>query len=390
LTFEELFSGVFAHGEAAAAVSDEAWLQAMLDFEVGLARACARVDLIPAEHAEAIARAADPARFDIVAIGRASAATGNPVVALLDVLRSDLGDEAASVHFGATSQDVVDSAGMLVTKRALVSVLADADAAASATARLADDHRSTLMIGRTLLQQALPTTFGLKAAIWLNGLDLAGRRVAEAAEECLAVQLGGAVGTLVDYGDRGPALLTELGRELELNVPVVPWHTERVRVVALADAAAALAGAVGKIARDVTLLSQDEISEVREGGKERGASSTMAHKRNPVASVAIIACARRIPGLVSALHASMSPELERGVGTWQAEWGSLSDLLRLTGSSASWARDLLEHLQVDGERMQENLEGAASRAPAAADTAGVMASAPILIDRALAIARAGR
>ena len=390
MTSEELFSGVFSRGAAAAAVSDDAWLQAMLDFEAGLARACARVELIPAEHAELINRAADPARFDIAAIGRASAATGNPVVALLDVLRSDLGDAAASVHFGATSQDVIDSAAMLVTKRALVPLLADADAAASAAARLADEHRSTLMIGRTLLQQALPTTFGLKAAVWLNGLDLAGRRLAEAAEECLAVQLGGPVGTLVDYGDRAPSLLSELARELELNVPVVPWHVERVRVVALADAAAVLAGALGKIARDVSLLSQDEIGELREAGEASGASSAMAHKRNPVASVAIIACVQRIPGLVSTLHASMSPELERGVGTWQAETSPLSDLLRLTGSAASWSRDLIEQLQVDGERMRENLEAAAERIPAAADTAGVMASASILIDRALAVARAAQ
>lgn len=361
----------------------------MLEFEVALARACARVELIPAEHAEAIARAADPVRFEIAAIGRASAATGNPVVALLDVLRSDLGEAAASVHFGATSQDVLDSAAMLVTKRALVSVLADAELAASAAARLADEHRATLMIGRTLLQQAVPTTFGLKAAVWLNGLDLAGRRLAEAAEECLAVQLGGAVGTLVEYGDRAAALLTELARELELNVPVVPWHVERVRVVALADAAAVLTGALGKIGRDVSLLAQNEIGELREGGEASGASSTMAHKRNPVASAAIIACAQRIPGLVATLHSCMLPELERGTGTWQAEWGPLSDLLRLTGSAAAWARDLLDQLQVDGERMQENLEAAAGRIPAAADTAGVMASASILIDRALAVARAG-
>jgi 3-carboxy-cis,cis-muconate cycloisomerase len=193
----------------------------------------------------------------------------------------------------------------------------------------------------------------------------------------------------VDYGDRGPALIAELARELELNVPVVPWHAERVRMVALGDAAAVLAGAFGKIARDVSLLAQNEIGELREGGDATGASSTMAHKRNPAASVAIIACAERVPGLAATLHASMAAELERGVGTWQAEWGPLSDLLRLTGSAAAWARDLLEHLQVDSERMRGNLEAAAERIPEAADVAGVMASASVLIDRALAVGRPG-
>src|SRR3954447_5688301 len=203
LTSEGLFAGVFSRGDAAAAVSDEAWLQAMLDFEVALARACARAELIEAEAAEAIARAAAEAQFDPEALGRAAGATGNPVVGLLDALRHVLPESAAAgLHYGATSQDVIDTAMMLVTKRALEPILDDAAMAAACGAALADRHRETRMIGRTLLQQALSTTFGLKAAVWLSGIDLARRRLAATADECLVVQLGGAVGTLEAFGDK--------------------------------------------------------------------------------------------------------------------------------------------------------------------------------------------
>src|SRR3954451_617844 len=380
LTSEGLFSGVFARGDAAAAVSDEAWLQGMLDFEVALARACARVGLIESDAAEAIATAAREAKFDPEALGRAAGATGNPVVGLLEAMRRVLSESAAaSLHYGATSQDVIDTATMLVAKRALEPILDDAAMAAACGAALADRHRDTPMIGRTLLQQALPTTFGLKAAVWLGGIDLARRRLAATADECLAVQLGGAVGTLDGFGDKGLAVLGQVARELELAEAPLPWHVERVRVVALADAGGTLAGAFGKVAHDVALLAQNEIGEVREGGEATGASSTMDHKRNPVASVAISACAQRIPGLVATLHASMQPELERGAGAWHAEWGPLSDLLRLTGSAAAWARDLLQHLEVEPDRMQSNLEAAEGDAD--------LGSVSEFIDRALAAHR---
>jgi 3-carboxy-cis,cis-muconate cycloisomerase len=380
LTSEGLFSGVFARGDAAAAVSDEAWLQAMLDFEVALARACAHAELIPAASAVAIANVAHAARFDPEALGRSAAATGNPVIGLLDALRALLDDDAAAaLHRGATSQDVMDSAAMLVTRRALAAILDDAALAAASAATLADRYRDTAMIGRTLLQQAEPTTFGLKAAVWLSGIDLARRRVAATADECLAVQLGGAVGTLAGFGEKGPAVLAEVARELELAEPPLPWHAERVRVVAVADVVAALGGAVGKVGRDVSLLAQNEIGELREGGEATGASSAMPHKRNPVASIAIVACAQRLPGLVATLHSALLPELERGAGSWQSEWGPLSDVLRLTGSAVAWGRELLQHLEVDAERMAANLE--------AADGTADLGSAQLFIDRALAAHR---
>ncbi|HET7216400.1 MAG TPA: lyase family protein [Vicinamibacterales bacterium] len=383
MTSEGLFSGVFSRGDAAAAVSDDAWLQAMLDFEVALARACARAELISGESAAAIERAATEARFDPVALGRSTTATGNPVVGLLRAMRTVLDDDAGdALHFGATSQDVIDSAAMLVTKRALEPILDDAAMAAACAAALAERHRETHMIGRTLLQQALPTTFGVKAAGWLSGIDLARRRLAATADECLAVQFGGAVGTLEKLGDRGPSLLADLALELELAEPPVPWHVERVRIVALADASATLGGAFGKVGRDVSLLAQNEIGELREGGETTGESSTMAHKRNPVAAVAIVACAQRLPGLVATMHAAMPGELERGAGVWQSEWGALSDLLRLAGSAASWGRELLQHLEVDRERMSANLAEARARI-GASDAAARTGSAGAFIDRAL-------
>src|SRR3954451_2161116 len=380
LTSEGLFAGVFSRGDAAVAVSDEAWLTAMLDFEVALARACASAGLIDAGAAEAISRVASEAQFDPEALGKASAATGNPVVGLLQAMRGLLDDDAGkALHYGATSQDVLDSAAMLVTKRALGPILDDAAMAAACAAALADRHRTTAMIGRTLLQQAQPTTFGLKAAVWLTGIDLARRRLAATADECLAVQLGGAVGTLEAFGDKGLTVFGELARELDLAEPPLPWHVERVRVVALADASAALAGAFGKVGHDVALLAQNEVGELREGGEASGASSTMAHKRNPVASVAIVACAQRVPGLIATLLGSMQSELERGAGAWHAEWGPLSDVLRLTGSATAWARDLLQHLEVDPDRMQSNLEAAEGDAD--------LGSVSEFIDRALAAHR---
>jgi 3-carboxy-cis,cis-muconate cycloisomerase len=387
LTSEGLFSGVFSHGDAAAAVSDSAWLRAMNDFEVALARACARAELVSGEAAAAIERAVTEAPFDSAALGRSAASTGNPVVGLLRAIRTVLDEEAGNaLHFGATSQDVIDSAAMLVTKRALEPILDDAAIAAACAAALAERHRDTQMIGRTLLQQALPTTFGLKAAVWLSGIDLARRRLAATAEECLALQFGGAVGTLEKLGEKGPAVLADLSRELDLAEPPLPWHVERVRVVALADAVAALGGAFGKVGADVILLAQSEVGELREGGEGTGESSTMAHKRNPVAAIAIVSCVQRLPGLVATMHAAMLAQLERGAGTWQSEWGALSDLLRLSGSAVSWGRELLQHLEVDGARMSENLGDELKRiGDGARPTA--LGSASAFVDRALAAHR---
>jgi 3-carboxy-cis,cis-muconate cycloisomerase len=373
----ELFAGIYGRGEVAAEVSDRAWLQAMLDVEAALARACAAEGLIPGPAAEQIAAACRAERFDMPALSVAAADSATPVVGLVKALRAAVPESArAHVHLGATSQDIADTALMLIAQRALEPLLADARAGADAAAELADAHRDTPMIGRTLLQQALPVTFGLRAAAWLTGLDAARGRLADVRDSELAVQMGGPVGA------RSPEVAARVARELGLAEPVVPWQAIRVRPVALAAALGAFSGVLAKIARDVTLLAQQEVAEVREGpgadaARPRGGSSAMAHKRNPVGAISVLACARRTPGLVATALAAMEQEHERAAGAWQAEWGTYAELLALSGSAAAWSRELLENLEVDAERMRANLAAAST----AADP--VPAGAGVLIDRAL-------
>ena len=287
-----LFGGIYARGAVAAEVSDRAWLQAMLDVEAALARACAAEGLIPEAAAEEIARACRAEAFDVDALGRAAADSATPVVGLVKALRAAVPEPVREhVHLGATSQDVADTALMLIARRALEPLLQDAAAAADAAARLADEHRATPMIGRTLLQQALPITFGLRAAGWLVGIDAAADAPARGPCRELAVQMGGPVGA------RAPAVAAHVAVALGLAEPVMPWQAIRVRPVALAAALGAFCGVLAKIARDVTLLAQQEVAEVREGGDaDRGGSSAMAHKRNPVGAVSVLACAKRTPG----------------------------------------------------------------------------------------------
>jgi 3-carboxy-cis,cis-muconate cycloisomerase len=352
-----LFDGVLARGGVRDAVSDAAWLQAMLDAEAALARAEAAAGVIAGEHAEAIAAACRAERFDIAALGAQAAAVGNPAAPLARALREQVGGSAAAdVHRGATSQDIVDSAAMLVARRALAPLMADLEAAADAAATLAVAHRDTVMAGRTLLQHAVPVTFGLKAAGWLVALDESAERLRAVRDARLAAQLGGAAGTLAALGDAGPEVLARFAGELGLAEPVTPWHTDRTRVAELAGALGAACGVAAKVAGDLVLLAQTEVGEVREGGAgARGGSSTMPHKRNPVAAVSARAAARQAPGLVATLLAAMEHEHERAAGAWHAEWPALRELLRATGSAAAWLRDALEHLEVDVERMRENL-----------------------------------
>jgi 3-carboxy-cis,cis-muconate cycloisomerase len=354
-----LFGGLFARGAAAAELSDRAFLQAMLDVEVALMRALVNAGLAPAQAGEEIAGVADAATFDVSALGRSGGEKGTPVPALVKALRERLaGTEAgAHVHEGATSQDIVDTAVMLVARRALAPILGDLKQAADACAALAEEHRAAIAAGRTLLQHALPLTFGLKAAQWLAALQAATAELEDVRERVLAVQLGGAVGTLAALGDHGLEIMADVGDQLGLVDPELPWHTVRLRPARLAAALGAALGVMGKIARDVVLLAQTEVSEVREGGGEgRGGSSTMPHKRNPIGSVAILACAQRAPGLVATILSAMTQEHERAAGAWQAEWEPLIELLRLTGSAAAALRELVEGLEVDPATMREDLD----------------------------------
>lgn len=357
----ELFRPIFVPDEFREAVSGHAWLQAMLDAEGALAVAGARVGEIPPGAAEVIVSRCDADLFDPEAFGRKGRAAGNPVPPLVRALTAAVAevseDASRHVHKGATSQDITDTAAMLVTRRALDLILAELDGAAAACARLAETHRDTVMPGRTLLQQALPTTFGLKAAGWLVSVMEARRSMRDVRVGGLAAQLGGAAGTLASLGESGAAVLREFALELGLPEPVVPWHTDRTRISGVADALSLVAGVLGKIAQDVILLAQTEVGEVAEpAGEGRGGSSTLPHKRNPILSVTAAASVRRVRDISRTLSASMVQEHERAAGAWHSEWEALSDALALTGGAAAAVREVTEGLQVHPDRMRENLE----------------------------------
>ena len=398
MTEHGLLSGLFSHGPVAAQTSDVALLQAMLDVEVALMRALAKAGLAPAQAATEVAQAADASSFDVAAIGRGTANTGTPVPAMLSALRSRLSDDAAAhLHQGATSQDVVDTGLMLVAQRALAPLLDDLGAAADACAKLAERHRSTLAPGRTLLQQALPLTFGIKAATWLSGLDGSCAELVEVREHVLAVQLFGAVGTLAALGERGLEVMSAVAEELGLAEPVLGWHTIRLRPARCCAALGSALGVMGKVARDVVLLAQTEVAEAAEGaGEGRGGSSTMPHKRNPVGAVAVIACAQRAPGLVATILGAMGQEHERAAGAWQAEWEPFLELLRLAGAAATTLRELLEGLDVDADQMRADLDATGelvmseSVAAALSESIGRPAAQELVAAAAAASARSGR
>jgi 3-carboxy-cis,cis-muconate cycloisomerase len=350
-----LFSGLFVPDAVADATSDRAWVQAMLDFEAALAGAEAEAGAIPAEAAEAIAAACDAERFDPGALGVDARPAGNPVVPLVRALTEAAGEEAGRwVHWGATSQDVMDSASMLVARRALEPIDADLARVAAACARLAEEYRDTPIAGRTLMQQALPTTFGLKAAGWLVGVRAARERLAAVR---LYAQLGGAAGTLASLGEQGPRVAAGLARRLGLEEPPLPWHAVRIPVADLGAVLALAAGAVEKIALDVVLLAQTEVGEVAEsaaGG--RGGSSTLPHKRNPIGAALARACARETRAAASVLLAAMAGEHERAAGAWHSEWSALTDALAFTGGAAAAIAEALEGLEVRPDRMAANLD----------------------------------
>ena len=350
-----LFSGLFVPDEIRELTSDRAWLQGLLDFESALAAAESEAGIVPAEAASEIAAACDAGGFDLEALGTAARPAATPVVPVVATLRERLSEEAAGyLHWGATSQDAIDTASMLVARRTVPRIEDELEGVAAACAGLAEEHRETPMVARTLLQQGLPTTFGLKAAGWLDGIVDASNRLGGLT---LAVQLGGAGGTLASLGDEGPRVLALLAERLELAEPTLPWHTARGRVGELGAALALAAGALEKIALDVALLSQTEVGEVAEAsGAGRGGSSTLPQKRNAVGSVLAIACARRVRGAVAVLFEAMAQEHERAAGAWQAEWQTLPEALALTGGAAAAVREALEGLEVRPERMRQNLE----------------------------------
>ena len=340
---------------------DDAVLQAMLDFEAALARAEARTGVIPQEAAAAITRAAVAEGFDTPELVRQSLRAGTlaiPLVRMLtDRVRASNAAAAGFVHWGATSQDVTDTALVLLLGRCREVLEADHKRVMRGLRRLSDEHAGTVMLGRTLLQPAPPVTFGLKAASWSGAIERGWQRVAIRFEEAAYLQFGGASGTLAALGDRGIEVSEALAVELKLKCPDAPWHGHRDRLAALMAALSILTGSLGKMALDIALLMQFEVGEVAEpGGDGRGGSSTMPHKRNPTACMLAIAAAKKTPGLVANFLSGMVQEHERGLGGWQSEWTTVVAIVQSAGVALECMAEVAEGLTVDVERMRHNIE----------------------------------
>lgn len=367
LATTEALSGIFSDGSV---------VQALLDVEAALARAQSALGVIPPGAGAAITRAAVADAIDVHAIARdarSSATIVVPLVAALTARVEVVDPEAAGVvHWGATSQDIADTAMSLLIDRACAAMARDAAALAASLRDLSDRHADTVMVGRTLLQPAPPITFGLKAAGWLAGVRRSWSRVEQARGEAVRVQLGGASGTLAALGDRGPDVAAALARELGLAPgDDAPWHTSRDRLAALIAACAIVAGMLGKIARDVSLLMQFEVGEAR----EVGGSSAMPHKQNPSGCARTLAAAARLPGLAATMLAGLVQEHERAVGALQAEWPVIAEALQATGAALEAMRDVIDGLAVDPARMRANLD--ATRGAIFAERV-VMIAAPVL------------
>lgn len=344
-----------------AVCDDMAYLQHMLDFEAALARAEAATGVIPASAAAPIATACRADQFDLAAIAEASARAGNLAIPVVKMLTAQVAqsDKAASgyVHWGATSQDAIDTATMLMLRAAIDALLGDLDRAIAGFAALAKKHRNTATVARTWLQHALPMPFGLKLAEYAGALHRSRGRLKALRSNGLALQFGGAAGTLAALGDKGDQVAAKLASELGLPLPDAPWHTHRDRIADAASALAILTGTCGKIARDVSLLMQTDTAEAFEpAGEGRGGSSTMPHKRNPVAAASAIAAATMAPNLAATIFAAQMQDHERSAGPWHAEWPTLPTLMLVTSGALAAVVDIAEGLEVDTARMQRNLD----------------------------------
>jgi len=351
-----LFDALATTEPLADVFSDAAMLSAMLRFEAALARVEAALGVIPAAAADAIARAADPASFDPATIARAARTSGTITQPLVETLMARvraLDERAATfVHWGATSQDVSDTALVMCLARAAAVLSADHARLTAGLRRLSDEHAGTVMLARTLMQPAPPITFGLKVAGWYGAVTRTGARVGETFRDASVLQFGGASGTLAALGPQGPTIAAGLSRELDLQLPEAPWHSHHDRLAAVAASCGVYAGVLGKIARDVALLMQFEVAEASEPG---GGSSTMPHKRNPAGCAVVLAAAARVPGLVASVLGGLVQEHERGLGNWHAEATTIASIVQATGSALSAMIEVIEGLHVDAARMRANI-----------------------------------
>ncbi len=350
-----LYGALFSDPDIAEAFSDAATIRAMLDVERALARVQARLGIIPEDAAERIAFVAGSYEPDIAGVAAGTEKSGVPIIPLVEQLRAAVGGEAAAyVHWGATSQDIVDT-GLVLRLRGVAGLLAGKiEQLSGLLGKLADEHRGTVMAARTRSQQALPTSFGLKAAGWLSPLIDHATRLDEVRPRLLAVQFGGAVGTLAALGARGVEVMEGMGEELGLAVPAGPWHVRRDNLAEFAGWLSIVTGSLGKMGQDVILLAQSEIAEVRPGAG--GGSSTMPQKSNPVACEVMVTAAGLNASLISAMHQATIQEHERGGPGWQLEWLTLPQMAVATGAALNHAIAVIEMLEVDAARMRANLD----------------------------------
>lgn len=350
--------GTLYGSDAMRAVFDErAYFQRMLDVEAALARVEARLGIIPERAAEAITAAATVDNLDFSALATSARTVGYPVVGLVAQLAHAAGTFGGFVHWGATTQDIMDTATALQVRAGLELIEASLAACIDALAGLAERHRATVMAGRTHLQHALPITFGLKCAVWLQPLLAHRRRLVELRPRVEVAEFGGAAGTLASLGEHGIAVLEGLAAELALGAPAVPWHVARDGLAEAVSFLGLLCGSFAKIATDVVLLTQTEVGEVAEAHTQgRGASSTMPQKRNPIASEYVLAAVRGVQALVPLMQGAIVADLERATGPWQAEMLALPQAFVLAHGALEHARDILGGLVVDVARMRRNLE----------------------------------
>jgi 3-carboxy-cis,cis-muconate cycloisomerase len=341
----------------AAIFAPETHVGQMLRFEAALARAEAQGGIIPSAAADRIGDCCRVERFDVGVLFEEARFAGTLAIPLVRQLTEQVGEEYGRyVHWGATSQDAIDTALVLQMRDGLDLLIAELLRLCATCAGLAERHRHTVMAGRTLLQQAVPITFGLKAARWLAMTERQVRELRARRTGSLALQFGGAAGTLAALGPAGVSVATRLGAELQLTAPEMPWHTERDRIAAIAGALGIAAGAMAKIAGDVVLLAQTEIGEAAEGmAPGKGGSSAMPHKRNPTDAVASLAASRLALGIVPVVFSAMAQEHERAAGSWQAEVVAIPDLFRYTAGAVGRLGDALGGLEIDAERMRGNV-----------------------------------
>jgi 3-carboxy-cis,cis-muconate cycloisomerase len=356
-----IYDHLFSFAELERALSDSSRVRRILEFEAALAKAEGRAGIIPEGCARSIAEHCQTQHFDLLAVAEQTALAGNIAIPLIKMLTEAVAqkdkDAARFVHWGATSQDAIDTGFVLQQRDVFDLVSKDLARLTESLVALASTHRSTVMVARTWMQQALPTTFGMVVAGWLDALLRDRQRLMEIRPRVLALQFGGAVGTLASLRDGGAAVAQALSTELKLNLPLMPWHTQRDRMAEAATFFGLLTGTLGKIARDISLHSQTEVAELFEPAIQgRGGSSTMPHKRNPVTCATVLAAAARVPALVSTMLTTMPQEQQRGLGGWHAEWETLTEILRLSGGALHNLSAMLPGLEVDTRRMQQNLE----------------------------------